>query len=92
MARFTVSVNEQKCIDNISLFDYYNTEIVPRRQGFRKIMPERPSGICPFHADTDPSFHIWTEKKIYHCFGCHNSGNIVRLHMEWQKTEYSRYN
>ena len=91
MAGFVVSENEQKLIDNISLYDYYNENIVPKRQGFRKISPERSSGICPFHSDTDPSFHVWRENKIYKCFGCDSKGNIIQLHTNWMRVEYNRY-
>ena len=27
-------------------------------------------GLCPFHADTAPSFTVAPEKGIFHCFGC----------------------
>jgi len=88
---FTLSVNEQKIVDNVSIPQYYNDNIVPNKQGFRPISAERPSGICPFHSDTDPSFHFWREKKAFHCFGCKTSGNVIRMHMLWQKEFHKRY-
>ena len=88
---FTLSVNEQKIVDNVSIPQYYNDNIVPNKQGFRPISAERPSGICPFHSDTDPSFHFWKEKKAFHCFGCKTSGNVIRMHILWQKEFHKRY-
>lgn len=35
--------------------------------------------LCPFHADSDPSFGYDYEKDTYHCFGCGASGDLIRL-------------
>lgn len=91
MAKKILSVNEQKIVDNVSIVDYYNTYIVPVRQGFRTIADVKPSGLCPFHDDTDPSFHYWKEKKLFHCFGCKKTGNIITMHILWQGQEYKRF-
>lgn len=34
-------------------------------------------GSCPFHSETDASFTISVEKKIYYCFGCHAHGDVI---------------
>lgn len=34
-------------------------------------------GLCPFHADNNPSFTVNPEKKIYKCFVCNNGGNVI---------------
>ena len=91
MAQYVLTENEKIIVDNVSIPQYYNDFIVPKKPGFRKISAERPSGICPFHSDTDPSFHFWKEKKAYHCFGCHASGNVISMHIRWQQIEYKRF-
>lgn len=34
---------------------------------------------CPFHRETKPSFSISVSKKLYHCFGCGQSGRLEDL-------------
>jgi DNA primase len=33
-------------------------------------------GVCPFHADKDPSFNVNPARQFYHCFGCAASGDV----------------
>lgn len=39
-------------------------------------------GLCPFHAEKSPSFHVVPEKGFYHCFGCKATGDVFRFLME----------
>lgn len=40
------------------------------------------TGLCPFHAEKSPSFHIRDNGHFYHCFGCGVSGNAITYTME----------
>jgi DNA primase len=40
-------------------------------------------GLCPFHADTKPSFTVNEEKQIFHCFGCGQGGNVFTFLMQY---------
>jgi len=45
-------------------------------------------GRCPFHNEKTPSFVVSPDKGIYHCFGCHKSGNSVTFLMEYNSYTY----
>lgn len=39
------------------------------------------SGLCPFHDERTPSFHVYTDTQTYYCFGCHEAGNVFTFLM-----------
>lgn len=45
-------------------------------------------GCCPFHGEKTASFHVDSEKKFYHCFGCGAGGNVVKFIEEQEKMSF----
>lgn len=45
-------------------------------------------GLCPFHNEKTPSFHVSVGKGIYKCFGCGKGGDPVRFIMDHEKASY----
>jgi DNA primase len=36
-------------------------------------------GLCPFHGEKTPSFHVNGEKGFFHCFGCGVAGDVIEF-------------
>lgn len=45
-------------------------------------------GLCPFHAEKTPSFTVYPERQIYHCFGCGAGGNVFTFLMQHQRLTF----
>ncbi len=60
------------------------TDIVEVVSRFVKLSRGRRDfkGLCPFHQEKTPSFHVVPDKRIYHCFGCQAGGDVFRFMME----------
>jgi len=41
-------------------------------------------GLCPFHDERSPSFHVTPAKGLYHCFGCQAGGDAIAFLMQLQ--------
>ncbi|MCX7880102.1 MAG: DNA primase [Ignavibacteria bacterium] len=67
----------QEIIENINIIDFISEFVNLRRRGSNYV------GLCPFHQERTPSFTVSPEKKIFKCFGCGKSGNVISFVMEY---------
>lgn len=45
-------------------------------------------GLCPFHNEKTPSFHVSTDKQLYHCFGCGEGGTVINFIMKAENLDF----
>ncbi|MGL4647155.1 MAG: DNA primase [Mycoplasmoidaceae bacterium] len=45
-------------------------------------------GLCPFHNDTEPSFFVSPQKKIFKCFACGEGGNVFTFIQKQNKLDF----
>jgi DNA primase len=53
-------------------------QIVQERVPLRK-MGATWKGLCPFHGEKTPSFHVNGDKGFFHCFGCGVGGDVIKF-------------
>ena len=45
-------------------------------------------GLCPFHAEKTPSFHVDEAKGFFHCFGCSAGGDVFAFVMRQESMTF----
>ncbi|HEY7368435.1 MAG TPA: DNA primase [Thermoanaerobaculia bacterium] len=45
-------------------------------------------GLCPFHNERTPSFHVDRDKGLYHCFGCGAGGDVIHFVRQADRLEF----
>lgn len=64
-------------------------DVVARTVALKKAGGARFKGLCPFHAEKTPSFHVSTDKGFYKCFGCGKAGDILSFVMETEGLQFT---
>jgi len=65
-------VRERARIDEV-----VSTHVTLRRAGGGSL-----KGLCPFHDEKTPSFHVTPARSFYHCFGCGEGGDVFDFVMK----------
>jgi len=45
-------------------------------------------GLCPFHNEKTPSFHVNSDRQFFHCFGCNAGGDVITFVMKMQNMSF----
>lgn len=43
---------------------------------------DQKKGLCPFHDEKSPSFHVTLSRGYFHCFGCGKGGDVIKFLMD----------
>lgn len=52
-------------------------QVVSQHVALRNAGGGSRKGLCPFHDERTPSFHVNPAKGFYHCFGCGEGGDVI---------------
>ncbi len=64
-------------------------DVVARTVTLKKAGGARFKGLCPFHSEKTPSFHVSADKGFYKCFGCGKAGDILSFVMETEGLQFT---
>ena len=45
-------------------------------------------GLCPFHGEKTPSFHVYGDKGFFKCFGCGVGGDVIKFVELYDKVSF----
>ena len=77
---YNITMNNSRLIEDIkSSLDI--SDIIGQFTALRKTR-RGWSGLCPFHDEKTPSFHVYTDSQSYYCFSCHEAGDIFTFVMK----------
>jgi DNA primase len=54
-------------------------EVVRRYVELKRAGTGSWKGLCPFHAEKTPSFHVHEQRQFFHCFGCGEKGDVLHF-------------
>jgi DNA primase len=60
--------------DRLNLVDIVGEYVSLKKSG------QGYTGLCPFHNEKTPSFHVSPVKQVFKCFGCQKGGNLFTFY------------
>ncbi len=84
MSRYTAD-SRDRVRDTVDMVALVSARTDLRRAGVNSYF-----GLCPFHDERTPSFHVSPDDKLYHCFGCQASGDPFNFVMETEGLDFTQ--
>jgi DNA primase len=57
-------------------------DVVGEYVALRRAGADSLKGLCPFHDEKTPSFHVRPSRGTFHCFGCGEGGSVIDFVMK----------
>lgn len=67
----------QQVRERVRIEDIVGAHVTLQRAGVGSV-----KGLCPFHDERTPSFHVRPQMGFYHCFGCGEGGDVIDFVMK----------
>jgi DNA primase len=67
----------------VNIADVISRVVTLRKAGARM------KGLCPFHNEKTPSFHVDPDKGFYKCFGCGQAGDVITFVRETEQLGFT---
>lgn len=77
---------KESCIQEVRLRARIEEVVAPFVQ--LKRAGSQLKGLCPFHQEKTPSFHVSPDRGYFKCFGCGKAGDAFRFLMEIEHREF----
>lgn len=72
----------QQLRDRVDIVDLIGRFVTLKRAG------RSYKGLCPFHQEKTPSFHVNPDRQAFHCFGCQEGGNAISFLMKVENLSF----
>jgi hypothetical protein len=59
----------------------YPIREIAKDKGDCRQVGENFISLCPFHNEKTPSLYIYSDSNSFHCFGCQEHGDVIKLTM-----------
>jgi len=82
VSRYT-SESRERVREAVDMLALVSSRVELRRAGVDSYF-----GLCPFHEERTPSFHVRPDEKHYHCFGCQMSGDPFDFVMQTEGLDF----
>jgi DNA primase len=63
-------------------------EIVKRHVELKRAGTGSWKGLCPFHSEKTPSFHVNESRNIFYCFGCGEKGDVITFLVKMEQRPF----
>jgi DNA primase len=73
---------KREVLARTDLATYIGTYVQLRKRGNDLV------GLCPFHAEKTPSFHVHPDRGFWKCFGCQKAGDVLTFAMEHEALSF----